>query len=482
MKRILYILSISVLSSSTLFAQWSTQKNYIAEQNIRTAGVTTQSGIDALTGGDIANSITYFDDFGRPIQSIAQQASPAGKDIIQHMDYDAYGKQSKTFLPFAATAAVSGLFDESALTHLTSFYNNSSNKIAVDTNPWAEAEIERSPFNRIIRQGNFGTDWQLSTGNTVKYEYTFNTTGDHVFEWEITTEGDLKLTSDHYYDANTLSVTIVKDENWAPTDGNSGTMRTFTNSKGQEILSRAYKGAETFDTYYVYDDFGNLRFIVPPKAIDELGTAIASISDNSIFTTSTTFPSTYPRNTVYYYMPSVTVTLPAGMTFTYGFELKPYPVDASVVNNLLYIYTYDDYNRVIESKAPGAEPVYTVYDVWHRPVFNQDGNQRAAGEWSFVKYDYDNRPIITGYFTSSSTRAGLQAATNTHNTDRFETRGSSIHGYTNDAYPDNITEAQCLSVIYYDDYDFASSGVLNTSLIIRTGSTMGLIYQGQMEK
>jgi RHS repeat-associated protein len=457
MKRILYILSISVLSSSTLFAQWSTQKNYIAEQNIRTAGVTTQSGIDALTGGDIANSITYFDDFGRPIQSIAQQASPAGKDIIQHMDYDAYGKQSKTFLPFAATAAVSGLFDESALTHLTSFYNNSSNKIAVDTNPWAEAEIERSPFNRIIRQGNFGTDWQLSTGNTVKYEYTFNTTGDHVFEWEITTEGDLKLTSDHYYDANTLSVTIVKDENWAPTDGNSGTMRTFTNSKGQEILSRAYKGAETFDTYYVYDDFGNLRFIVPPKAIDELGTAIASISDNSIFTTSTTFPSTYPRNTVYYYMPSVTVTLPAGMTFTYGFELKPYPVDASVVNNLLYIYTYDDYNRVIESKAPGAEPVYTVYDVWHRPVFNQDGNQRAAGEWSFVKYDYDNRPIITGYFTSSSTRAGLQAATNTHNTDRFETRGSSIHGYTNDAYPDNITEAQCLSVIYYDDYDFASS-------------------------
>lgn len=457
MKRILYIFSITLLYANSLFAQWSTEKTYIAEQNIRTAGVTTQSGINALSGADIANSISYFDDFGRPVQSIAQQASPAGKDIIEHMDYDTYGKQSKTFLPFALSSSTAGLFDESAFTHLTSFYNSSSNKVAVDANPWAEAEIERSPFNRIIRQGNFGTDWQLSTGNNVRYEYTFNTSGDNVFEWEITNGGDLKLSSNHYYDANTLSVTIVKDENWVSSDGNSGTVRTFTNSKGQEILSRTYKGSEIFDTYYVYDDLGLLRFIVPPKAIDELGAAIASINENNIFTSSIPFPSGYSRNTVYYYMPSVTVSLPDGLTFTDGFELKPYPVDASVVENLLYIYTYDGYNRVIESKSPGAEPVYTVYDVWHRPVFTQDGNQRAADEWSFVKYDYNNRPIITGYFASTSQRIHLQAATNTHNTDRYETRGSSIHGYTNDTYPDNITEAQCLSVIYYDDYDFASS-------------------------
>jgi RHS repeat-associated protein len=455
MKKFTFIISILFLSANPLLAQtFSPEKTYTANQIIRKAGVTTEAAIPSLVTGEISNSVTYYDGMGRPDQQVIHQGSPTGKDIIQHLEYDLYGKPGRSYLPYASTAN-SGLYATSALSALTTFYNTTSNKVATDANPWADTEYERSPFSRVKREGSYGAAWQLSTGRNVHYEYLLNTAADNVYQWEITAAGDAKLASTPYYPANSLQVLVVKDENWVSANGNSGIVKSFTNWKGQKILVRAYKGNDAHDTYYVYDDFGNLRYIIPPKAIELLGSDIGSISNDKVFTNSLIFPSSYPRNTVYYYMPSVTVTLPSGYTYEIGFELRPYPLNTEIVANLLYVFKYDVFNRIIESKSPGAEVVYTVYDKWHRPVLTQDGNQRQQNEWSFVKYDHMNRPILTGYFSNASTRSSLQTLLDSEPV-RFESRGSVVHGYTNNAYPKISEQNQYMSSVYYDDYDFAS--------------------------
>jgi hypothetical protein len=40
-------------------------------------------------------NITYFDGLGRPIQQIGNQQSATGKDVIIHIEYDGFGRQTK---------------------------------------------------------------------------------------------------------------------------------------------------------------------------------------------------------------------------------------------------------------------------------------------------------------------------------------------------------------------------------------------------
>ena len=43
-----------------------------------------------------------------------------------------------------------------------------------------------------------------------------------------------------------------------------------------------------------------------------------------------------------------------------------------------YQYKYDDKNRCIASKLPGADWTYHIYDRHDRLTFTQDGNDRTA--------------------------------------------------------------------------------------------------------
>lgn len=54
-----------------------------------------------------------------------------------------------------------------------------------------------------------------------------------------------------------LSVIKASDE-----DGN--TSYSFTDKLGHTLLTRQMKEDDTYDTYYVYDDFGNLCFVLQP--------------------------------------------------------------------------------------------------------------------------------------------------------------------------------------------------------------------------
>ncbi len=73
--------------------------------------------------------------------------------------------------------------------------------------------------------------------------------------------------------------------------------------------------------------------------------------------------------------------------------------DQGLLNLLAYQLKYDGRQRLSE-KAPGVDQdwIYYVYDQWDRQVARQDGAQRVGGpkQWTFIKYDEMNRPVISG--------------------------------------------------------------------------------------
>lgn len=113
----------------------------------------------------------------------------------------------------------------------------------------------------------------------MKMEYGTNTaTGDRavrLYEASPTTtaadEIRRTLGSTKNYDANELYLTISKDENW--TSGKPGTMEEYKDKEGRVVLKRTWENESTpLSTYYVYDDLGNLSFVLPPKAEADGGT------------------------------------------------------------------------------------------------------------------------------------------------------------------------------------------------------------------
>ena len=117
---------------------------------------------------------------------------------------------------------------------------------------------------------------------------------------------------------------------------------------GRVLLTRQMNGGEAHDTYTVYDNYGNVRFVLPPLAADSL-TAVQSYAES------------HP-----------------------------------VLQRYAYIYHYDKYNRCIYKKLPGCAPVYTIYDATDRPIFTQDGEQRKRNEWSFSIPDGFGRVVLSG--------------------------------------------------------------------------------------
>jgi RHS repeat-associated protein len=150
---------------------------------------------------------------------------------------------------------------------------------------------------------------------------------------------------------------------------------------------------------------------------------------------------------------------------------------ATIEDGLAFQYRYDKRKRLVRKKIPGADWIYMVYDNRDRLVLTQDGNQRISTpqEWTFTKYDAQDRPIMTGIFKEDNPSAPLEypqgqmymqqrvddfyvaAASNTD--EWFETRGLAVHGYTNQSFPKIADETAYYTITYYDDYVF--KGLLN---------------------
>ncbi len=427
--KILKTCLLLALAPMATLAQTATQ-NYTKTTTYREAG-----------SGRPATSIIYYDGLGRPIQQRAYQMSGSGKDIVTHIEYDASGRQAKKFLPFVSQSPTLD-YNPAAATDISTFYASPSLSLTGNPdfeatgNPYTEKLFESSPLGRVLKQAAPGSTWKIPTSaadpdHIVRTEYLSNSAEDGVRLYKAV-NGVLSggyypatLSQQGIYPAGTLYKTVVKDENWTVSSGNSHTTQEFKNKEGQVILKRTWGSsivnnvsAESWhDTYYVYDDFGNLAFVIPP-----LSNGNGSQAD---------------------------------------------------LNGLCYQYRYDERKRLVEKKLPGKQWEFIVYDNLDRiiakgPARSPFTNMAGAVGWLFTKYDMFGRIAYTGWMqamVTSGNRNTLQAARNAQVTNLSESKtvsDNSVSGvtfrYTNQAWPTG-SGWQVLTVSYYDSYDFPGAPI-----------------------
>ncbi|WP_162144496.1 DUF6443 domain-containing protein [Aquimarina latercula] len=345
-----------------------------------------------------------------PIAKLIEVSKP--KDIVTHYEYDNHGRQTKEYLPYASEQTQNGAIYTDPLIELNAFYDTP--KYQNTPNPYSETIFEDSPLNKPLKQAAPGLSWIAeSSGNdhTIKFNRRPNNNDDAVifFKVNFTNEDTEKpsLVKVRNYSANELYVNITKDENWKSTDDKNNTTEEYTDKLGRVVLKRAFNNNDPHDTYYVYDDFGNLTYVIPPKVDTSNG------------------------------------------------------IDTNELNELCYQYIYDYLNRLVEKKIPGKGWEYIVYNKSDQPVLTQDANQRLkpVKEWFFTKYDAFGRETYTGIIKNDSDRLALQGSANNPFYSEYEDKqtganpvaGTNIY-YTNNAIPRFMD--RILTVNYFDDYTF----------------------------
>ena len=421
-------LTFGVSSTAVLPSQ---NMNYILTYVPRVGGLTTATGVVNASADktQVQTSVQYFDGLDRPIQTVQVKGSPNGRDIVQPFMYDSQGRDSVKYLPYAVSGFTNstGSYKTDALTAgagVAYFYNptgsgtsgnQQSNGIVVNPNPYSQTVFEQSALNRVTEQGAAGAPWQpvanSTAGHTVKMSYTLNNatsfSADSVngrqavwYNANINADGSRSLITNGYYPANTLTVTVTKDENWTSKRG--GTTEEYKDTEGHIILKRQYNyttSLQVLSTYYVYDDMDKLCFVLPPMAAGDAGTTVSQ----------------------------------------------------ATLNNLCYQYRYDERGRQTQKKLPGKGWEYTVYNYIDEPVATQDSLQRISNQWIITKYDGIGRTIQTGIWNTAISRSSLQATLTGITTNLWETPSATTNGYTNAAWP-TTSIATTLELNYYDSY------------------------------
>lgn len=417
----LVFVSLVGLISSAAFGQ-STSENYVKAKTYQFPDVddTTDDDQKIIT-------VSYYDGLGRPKQNISVKAGGKSQNIYQFFQYDPLGLQAREHLPYATNSELIGgtQFDLMPMNDLRNGIYNFYEAPKYDTRiPYSEASYEIAPSPKILEQAAPGENWELDVDsdldNTIKYDYGVNITDDVLSYEAVITDyttyiPELALRAARYYRTEDLSLTIIKDENWEPADGNNRTVHTFTNRLGQVVLKRHFESSDPHDIYYVYDQYGNLSFVIPPTAADEIIGTQGTLADPTVV--------------------------------------------ADRLDKYAYQYRYDHKNRLVESKLPGADWDYTVYDHQDRPILSQTAQMRSSNEWLFTKFDVFGRPAYTGLYTSSLTRVGLQSVVNAHpSASHYETQTTTSNpaGDTNIFYTSSnafpTSGYQVLTINYYDTY------------------------------
>lgn len=218
-----------------------------------------------------------------------------------------------------------------------------------------------------------------------------------------------------YYDAGELYVTISRDEN-QPASGRSGTIEEYKDKEGNTVLKRNfnYTGSpaalQILSTYYVYDDFGNLAFVLPPGANPDGG--IVSQTDLDLY---------------------------------------------------CYQYHYDSKKRLVEKKIPGRGWEFMIYNKLNQVVLTRDANQIASSTpgASFFRYDGLGRIVVQGIYgypiadASYFTRPVIQTLFNAEPYFWEMPSDAGPTGYTSRTLPEGESFISNYTIInYYDNYNF----------------------------
>ncbi|OJX31257.1 MAG: hypothetical protein BGO86_05050 [Chryseobacterium sp. 36-9] len=356
-------------------------------------------------------SITYFDGLGRPKQNIAIKSTPGGNDLVTPIVYDGFGRQTLDYLP-VPVSTLNGSIQPTTVNNIDPYYWS----LGVGGNAFSEKKLENSPLDRVLEQYGPGDDWRNNSKRTT-FDYMVNEASEVLkfvtstpTPWtDNITHSTLSLATGNYYAKATLYKNKVTDED-------DNVSYEFKNGQGQTLLVRKMlTTTQSADTYYVYNEYDQLAFVISPKGVEEVLNNLAT----------------------------------ADLTET-----------GAILSELSYQYRYDGRNRLAEKKLPGKGWESMVYDNQDRLVMTQDANLKDAGEWLFTKYDQFGRVAYTGITSDSGTRSSLQTTLNgkgSNNVSRTTSSGFTAPGLivyydnlTANNYPNTITKL--LSVNYYDSY------------------------------
>lgn len=391
--------------------------------------------------------IEYSDGLGRPVQQINIKGSPAQNDVVTPLSYDAFGRQSIQYLPYTTNSEGNGFYKSNALSEQLNYYTTGvATGQSSNSYPYAKSVYESSPLSRLVESGEPGAGWQplsgsiVGSGHTIKTELTMNNlvpltdinNTRLVIKYEVSysSSGIPTLIKNGVYPINQLYVTIGKGANWKAADGRVGIIEEYKDKDGRVLLKRAFNKVNgqivILSTYNVYDDFGNLMYILPP----------GSSADNAT-------------------------------------------IDMNILNNVCYQYKYDNRGRKIEQKLPGKGVENLVYNQLNQIVAVQDSMQRVRKDWHVIKYDVMGRVIITGVWNNGNvaiTRQALQGLIN-NEVIFSEDIATSGHGYTNVAWPRNLNTFHLVN--YYDTYNIPGFPVnyayQNFSSNVRATKIVGLL-------
>jgi RHS repeat-associated protein len=330
-----------------MVATVNTNLNYIRTRTLSKPGVTDTVTADGLTSPfDVQQGITYFDGLGRPVQTVAKQASPLQNDMVTVQFYDALGRSATNYLPYTSTSNT-GLYKSDPIGDQSAF---NSSQFPSDQYFYGQAAYEPSPLNRTSVGYAPGNSW-VGSNRGVAQQYSVNAVGDSVQNWTIASAAESLPVSVGRYAAGTLNKNIMTDE-----AGHQ--VIQYTDLQGHMLLKKVQLIANPssgptgwLNTYYIYDTLSNLRFVAPPDAVQWL------------------------------------------MVNSWNFSASG---GTQVAGGLCFRYEYDFRKRMYIKKIPGAGESWMVYDGRDRLVMAQDSVRRAAKQWVTTRYDSENRPDSTG--------------------------------------------------------------------------------------
>ncbi len=424
---------VLVMGSNLYYSQLTPSENYIYSK-IYLESVTVSS-----TTAKSSETVTYFDGLGRPMQNIMVKAGKtAATDLVTPIIYDDFGRQRLDVLATPAPTLSLGIH---------SGINENSGSGFYGSRPYAEKILDDSPLNRIQQQIQPGSEWQ---DYPVNYAYLTNNNNEVLKFSTVTGYGNgiyytSQLKVDGYYTESTLYKNMISDEDGLVT-------YEFKNSEGQTVLVRKVlqesniqvqtlapigNNTQNVDTYYVYNEYNQLAFVISPLAAND-----------------------FRAN------PNQTIN-------------NPKTAANAIIDNLCYQYNFDGRNRLVEKKIPGKGWESMVYDKTDRLIMTQDANLAGQGKWMITKYDIYGRIAYTGFIPggdreSMQSQAANLAITESRDDTGFLKSGIQIY-YTNNLFVGIDT---ILSVNYYDIYPADTpfpedNKILNEPILISTHDTLG---------
>ena len=278
-------------------------------------------------GQSSIQAVQYFNGLGYPTVS-AGVVGGSGQTAYSLTKYDALGREECKYVPVSTDYSILYKDANTVSNNVKNKYNDSQ-------------AYSKTQYDALDRPISVTTAGSAFSGKPTKIEYSANSASE-VIRYGVSKDMLTKDSSNPFYPANKLTKETTTDP-----DGKK--VETFKDLSGNIIMQRVNG---SLCTYYVYDNLGRLRFVLPPKYQSE-------------------------KN----------------------------------IDKTCYKYRYDDRGRLVAKTLPGCDSIRYWYDNADRMICMRDPQLRAAGKYRFFIYDKFDRMVVQGVCTACSVYGVVRNAT-----------------------------------------------------------------------